>query len=59
MPYEKDAVRGRKAIVSGPRTTLSVSKPAEDMPKDTFFRNGERHEVYFVQGGEGTFHRKD
>src|SRR5437879_13586899 len=23
------------------------------MPKDTFFRNGERHEVYFVQDGEG------
>ena len=55
MPAEKDAVRGRKAIVAGPRTTLSIAKPKEDMPKDTFFRNGERHEVYFVQDGEGRF----
>lgn len=55
IPSEKDAVRGRKPIVAGPRTTLSISKPVEDMPADTFFRNGERHEVYFVQDGEGTF----
>ncbi len=55
MPSEKDAVRGRRPIVSGPRTSLSISKPVEDMPADTFFRNGERHEVYFVQDGEGTF----
>jgi homogentisate 1,2-dioxygenase len=53
MPYEKDAVRGRKTIVSGPRTSLSISKPSEDMPPETFFRNGERHEIYFVQEGEG------
>ena len=54
MPFGQDAVRGRKTIVSGPRTALSISKPTEDMPKETFFRNGERHEVYFVQDGEGT-----
>jgi len=34
-------------------TSIAVSKPNESMPKDTFFRNGERHEVYFVQDGEG------
>lgn len=55
MPPEKDAIRGRKVIVAGPRTALSIAKPKEDMPKDTFFRNGERHEMYFVQDGEGRF----
>src|SRR5512136_341042 len=55
MPFEKYAVRGRKTIVSGPRTALAISKPREDMPEDTFFRNGERHEIYFVQEGEGRF----
>ena len=56
MPFEGDAIRSRKPIVHGTRTTLSVSKPTESMPKDTFFRNGERHEVYFVQDGEGVVH---
>ena len=53
IPFGGDAVRARKPIVVGPRTTLSVSKPTDSMPDDTFFRNGERHEVYFVQEGEG------
>ncbi len=54
MPFEGDAIQGRRPIVHGTRTTLSISKPAESMPPETFFRNGERHEVYFVQEGEGT-----
>jgi homogentisate 1,2-dioxygenase len=53
MPSGGDAVRGRKPIVHGPRTTVSVSKPTASMPPGTFFRNGERHEVWFVQEGEG------
>src|SRR5205823_14943226 len=53
MPHEGDAIRGRKPIVHGTRTTLSISKPSQSMPKETFFLNGERHEVYFVQDGEG------
>jgi homogentisate 1,2-dioxygenase len=53
VPFENDAIRGRKPIVHGPRTSISVSKPVEDMPKDAFFRNGERHEMYFCQEGEG------
>src|SRR5439155_1738112 len=52
MRHEGDAVRGRKPIVHGTRTTLSISKPTQSMPKETFFRNGERHEGYFVQDGE-------
>lgn len=53
MPFEADAIRSRKPIVQGPRTAWSISKPKESTPKDTFFRNGERHEIYFVQEGEG------
>src|SRR5207244_10745120 len=53
MPFEGDALSSRKPMVHGPRTPISVSKPTESMPVDTFFRNGERHEVYFVQEGEG------
>src|SRR5438093_4541851 len=53
VPFEGDGLSSRKPIVHGPRTSISVSKPNESMPDDTFFRNGERHEVYFVQDGEG------
>jgi len=53
IPSEGNALSSRKPIVHGPRTSISVSKPIESMPMDTFFRNGERHEVYFVQDGEG------
>jgi len=55
IPREGDAIRGRKPIVHGSRTTISISKPNADMPEGTFFRNGERHEIYFVQDGEGRF----
>ena len=53
IPYETDAIRSRRPIVHGPRTTMSVSKPTVDMPRETFFRNGERHEILFVQEGDG------
>src|SRR5712691_7541155 len=53
IPFEGDALSSRKPIVHGPRTSISVSKPMKSMPNDTFFRNGERHEVYFVQDGDG------
>lgn len=53
MPYGADAVRSRRALVFGPNTTLSVAKPVKDMPARTFFRNGARHEAWFVQEGEG------
>lgn len=53
MPYEGDPVRGRKAIVFGPSTAVSICKPVKSSPENHFFRNGERHELYFVQEGEG------
>lgn len=56
VPFGGDAIRARKPLVFGTSTILSVSKPDQSMPKDAFFKNGERHEVYFVQEGAGTFH---
>lgn len=53
IPFEGDPIRSRKPIVYGPSTSLGIAKPKVSMPKDSFFRNGERHEVHFVQEGEG------
>ena len=55
VPYGGDAIRGRVPLVFGTSTVVSVSKPVKSMPRDAFFRNGERHETYYVQAGEGTF----
>ncbi|MBI3550453.1 MAG: homogentisate 1,2-dioxygenase [Elusimicrobia bacterium] len=55
IPYGKDAIRARVPLVVGPSTDLSASRPNRSMPKDVFFRNGERHEAYFVQDGSGVF----
>ncbi|MBI4051204.1 MAG: homogentisate 1,2-dioxygenase [Elusimicrobia bacterium] len=54
MPYGEDALAGRKPIVFGQNTILSISKPTKSTPEDSFFRNGEKHEAYFVQEGTGT-----
>lgn len=53
MPYEGDPLRGRKPIIFGPSTISSICKPVKSMDGDEFFRNGERHEIYFVQEGNG------
>lgn len=55
IPYGGDAIRGRRPLVFGPATVVSVSKPAAGMPKDAFFRNGEFHEAYYCQEGSGRF----
>lgn len=47
-----DFVRARKPLLYGPTTTISVSKPSKSM-KDEFFRNGDAHELLFVQEGSG------
>jgi homogentisate 1,2-dioxygenase len=54
MPEGGDPFRSRKAIVRGPNTIVSIAKPNESTPKNTFFRNGEKHEAIYVQDGEGT-----
>lgn len=53
IPEEGDPHRGRKPIVFGPNTIVSTSKPLQGTPKGTFFRNGEKHEMWFVQEGKG------
>lgn len=54
MPSGGDALRSRKAIVFGPNSKMSIVKPEQSFQKNEFFRNGEAHEIYFVQEGEGT-----
>lgn len=53
MPHEGDAITGRKPILYGKATIISISKPSENMQENVFFRNGEMHEIYYVQSGEG------
>ncbi|MBI4064124.1 MAG: homogentisate 1,2-dioxygenase [Elusimicrobia bacterium] len=53
MPYGGDFVSSRKPIVFGSSTVVSVAKPVKSMPQDTFFRNGEKHECFYVQEGQG------
>ncbi len=49
-----DAIRARTALVYGPNTIVSVVRTSGSMAKDVFFRNGDKHELYFVQEGKGT-----
>ena len=53
IPYGEDHVRARKALVYGATTVVSVSKPKISSPEKEFFRNGDMHELLFVQEGEG------
>jgi len=53
LPYAGDPVRGRTALFAGPNTVLSVVKPVRSQPAGEFFRNGEKHELFFVQEGSG------
>ncbi|MDO8528206.1 MAG: homogentisate 1,2-dioxygenase [Deltaproteobacteria bacterium] len=56
MPYGGDALRARKPIVFGPRTVMSIIKPTAGFSENEYFRNGEMHEIYYVQNGTGTLH---
>ncbi len=49
----KDAIRARTPLIFGPHTVLSVSRSSQNMPDGVFFKNGEKHELYFVQEGRG------
>ena len=53
MPFEGNPVSGRRPLIFGAATIISVCKPIESMPDKNFFRNGEKHEIYYVQEGEG------
>ena len=55
MPFEGNPVSGRRPLLFGLTTIISVCKPVESMSDKNFFRNGEKHEIYYVQEGEGVF----
>lgn len=54
IPFFSDAIRGRVPLLHGPSTVMSIAKPKSSTPKDAFFRNGEKHELYYIQEGRGT-----
>ena len=53
IPYEGDALTSRKPLLCGHATIISVSKPDKSMNENHFFRNGEKHEIYYVHDGQG------
>ena len=53
LPHTGDFWRSRQPLVTGPATIVSVAKPAHSSRGDEFFKNGEAHELVFVQEGEG------
>ena len=50
---ESDPISNRMPLIFGLSTVVSVSKAKNSMNENTFFRNGEKHELYFVQEGNG------
>lgn len=56
IPYDGDPMVGKRSIVFGSSTIASVCKPTRSMEEGVFFRNGEMHELYFVQEGHGVLH---
>lgn len=53
IPYGADALRARRCMLFGPQTAIFISKPARSSPGNEFFRNGDAHELFFVQEGSG------
>ncbi len=51
--YAGDFWRSRTPLLVGPTTVVSVAKPLHSTPSNEFFKNGEHHELIFVQEGEG------
>ena len=55
IPARGDAISGRVPLFFNADVVFGVARPAEAMPPDTFYRNGEGDEVIFVHQGEGLF----
>lgn len=53
LPYGGDFLRARRPLIFGATTTVSVAKPDRSAPAGEFFRNGDAHELVFVQEGSG------
>lgn len=45
----------RLYLCAGTNSCMSVIKTENSFPKDCFFKNGEHHELFFIQEGEGLF----
>ncbi len=48
-----DMVSGRVPLVYGASTAVSAARFEKSCPADRFFRNGDAHELWFVQEGSG------
>jgi homogentisate 1,2-dioxygenase len=50
-----DAISGRIALFFNADVVMGVARPADPMPEDTFYRNGQADEMVFVHEGTGTW----
>jgi homogentisate 1,2-dioxygenase len=50
---EGDAISGRVPLFFNGDVTMGVARPAEPMPADTFYRNGQADELLFIHEGTG------
>lgn len=48
-----DVVSARTPLLYGPASTVSAARFEKSCPADRFFRNGDGHELWFVQEGRG------
>lgn len=48
-----DVVSGRVPLLYGPATLVCAARFEKSCPADRFFRNGDGHELWFVQEGRG------
>lgn len=53
VDLQPDCLRHRIALVTGPHTRISLMRSKLGFPPEVFFRNGERHEIYYIHRGEG------
>ncbi|MBI4370162.1 MAG: homogentisate 1,2-dioxygenase [Elusimicrobia bacterium] len=53
IPYGGDPLSSRTPVIYGPATVISIAKPQRSYAENVFFRNGQMHELYFVQEGQG------
>jgi homogentisate 1,2-dioxygenase len=55
IPNEGNALTGKKVLFKGPDTRVCTLKTQESYPENVFFRNGEKHEIYYFHKGKGSF----
>mgnify|MGYP001587554266 CR=1 FL=1 len=46
--FEGDFISSRKPLLFGQSTVISVCKPVQNVHENAFFKNGEKHELYYV-----------